>query len=259
MNHLLSINKSGINGLQKQLDVTASNIANSNTVGYKKNDLSFQELLHNRNTPDEVRTSNSMTTNSINRGVAARTQSVNFIQGSLESTSSPWDMAIEGNGFFGVRDTNNQLYLTRSGNFHRDTEGNLVTNEGLQVDVEEFIPQTQWPNGMTSVRSDGVIAIQSMDQSTIVGKVNLYKPENSESLRSIGNNLYQYIGNQPLIQSANQPNEFGKITNYQLEHSNVNLADSMAELIVTQRAYSINLKALETSDEMSSVINRFTE
>ncbi|MGX7232250.1 flagellar hook-basal body protein [Enterococcus italicus] len=259
MNHLLTINKSGINGLQKKLDITAANIANVNTVGYKKNDTTFTELLHNANTPDEVRIANTATNQSVNRGVAVSNQSINFIQGSLSSTTSSWDMAIDGEGFFGVRDANNQLYLTRAGNFQRDAQGYLRTNEGLQVEVEETIPQNQWPNGDASVSANGVIIIQSNGQSVTVGRVILYKPENNENLRSVGNNLYQAVDGQELIQSTNQQEAFGRIHNYQLENANVNLADSMTDLIVSQRAYSINLKALETSDEMSSVINRFTE
>ncbi|WP_313628656.1 flagellar hook-basal body protein [Enterococcus italicus] len=259
LNHLLSINKSGINGLQKQLDITAANIANVNTVGYKKNDASFTELLHNANTLDEVRIANTAANQSINRGVAVNNQSVNFVQGGLVTTTSSWDMAIEGEGFFGVRDENNQLYLTRAGNFQRDAQGILRTNTGYKVAIDETVPQNQWPNGAASIAANGTITIQSNGQSLTVGKVILYKPENNEMLQSVGNNLYQTTGNQALMQSTNEPEEFGTIHNYQLENANVNLADSMTELIVAQRAYSINLKALQTSDEMASVINRFTE
>lgn len=259
LNHLLSINKSGINGLQKQLDITAANIANVNTVGYKKNDASFTELLHNANTLDEVRIANTAANQSINRGVAVNNQSVNFVQGGLVTTTSSWDMAIEGEGFFGVRDENNQLYLTRAGNFQRDAQGILRTNTGYKVAIDETVPQNQWPNGEASITEAGNITIQSNGQTLNVGKIVLYKPENNEMLQSIGDNLYLATNDQGLIQSIDRPDVFGRIQNYQLESANVNLADSMTELIVAQRAYSINLKALQTTDDLASIINKFTE
>lgn len=259
MNHLLSISHSGLRGLQTQLDLTAANIANVNTVGYKKQDASFQELLHNTNTADEVRIANQATNQSLNRGLKVSNQSVNFIQGSLMNTTSPWDMAIEGEGFFGVRDATNQLYLTRAGDFHRDAQGNLVTSTGMKVDVEATIPQTQWPNGAAAVSSEGQVTIQTGGQSVAVGKIILYKPQNNESLKSVGTNLFQATPGQALLQSTNQPEAFGRLHNNQLENSSVNLAESMTDLIVTQRAYSMNLKALSTSDEMTGVINHFTD
>lgn len=256
---ILSISKSGLNGLQNNLDIVANNIANVSTVGYKNRDTSFDETLENSITQ---RDANYDPAQQVKLGMAAgmltTQQSINFTQGSLKSTTSPYDLAIEGNGFFGVRDATGQLYLTRDGDFERDASGNIVDANGYKLDIQAMIPESQWPTtGTITVNSAGQISIENNDQTTQVGTVTLYQPENLQDVTDVGNNLYQVTGGN-LLSSATGATGLGSIEQYYLEDSTVDLGDSISNLILTQRAYELNARALETTDDMLGTINQFS-
>ncbi|WP_207942441.1 flagellar basal-body rod protein FlgG [Enterococcus sp. DIV2402] len=258
LNSLLHVSKSGINGLQQSLDRTANNIANVNTTGYKEKQTSFRELLTNQTTAQEV----NLPVNAevaFNRGVETAQQSVVFRQGALRSSDSPLDLAIQGEGFFGVRDANNQLLLTRDGNFGFDANGTLVNSQGLRVDTTLTVPYQQWPQGKPVIDQAGNISITANGTSTPVGRVMMYLPENPETIVLTGDNLYQ-VEPGTVVRNSNENIEgLGTIQQSMLENSNVELARSMTEMITTQRAYSLNTRVLQSTDEMLSIVNRFTD
>jgi flagellar basal-body rod protein FlgG len=168
-------------------------------------------------------------------------------------------LAIQGEGFFGVRDANNQLLLTRDGNFGFDANGTLVNSQGLRVDTTLTVPYQQWPQGKPMIDQSGNISITANGTSTPVGRVMMYLPENPETIVPTGDNLYQ-VEPGTVVRNSNENIEgLGTIQQSMLENSNVELARSMTEMITTQRAYSLNTRVLQSTDEMLSIVNRFTD
>ena len=234
MNHLLNISRSGINGLQKKMDVNAHNISNVNTTGYKEQKMQFKELLQNPilNTQAPI---NEDAQVSIYRGTLAEETQTHFAQGTFASTGNEWDVALEGEGFFGLRDENNQLSFTRDGSFRKDHEGRLLNKQGKAVDMTLFVPENNWPKGTIGIDTSGIVSVTAPNRvQTVVGRINVYQIENNNQLETLGNNQYGLVeGGQAAISTQGF-----KVRQGSLEQSNVNIAQTMTDLIVTQRAYS---------------------
>ncbi|KRL42086.1 flagellar hook-basal body protein [Liquorilactobacillus nagelii] len=258
VNDILSISRTGLNGLQNNLDIVANNVANSNTVGFKNRDTSFTDLLENSTTSQDVNVENGQQNKmGMTTGLATHQQSINFSQGSLRNTDSPYDLAISGKGFFGVRGSDGQLYLTRNGDFTRDANGNVVDQAGRKLDIQATIPENQWPQGTVSIGQTGQITIEQNGRSTQVGSIVLYQPTEPQDLQAVGNNLYRVQGG-TLNSSLNGANGLGTIEQYHLENSTTDLADAMSNMILTQRAYSLNSRVLQSTDDMLGTINEFS-
>lgn len=254
MNHSLSISLTGLKGLQHNLDTVSNNVANVNTSGYKKKETVFQELLLNDNQAGAVDLSPNVTNSGINRGVKVSQNSVNVSQGGLVSGGGPYDLAIAGQGFFGVKGADNQLVLTRDGSFRPDQNGALRNSSGDRLEVAYTVPQGEWPAGSPMIRENGDIFVGAQE----VGKVLLFNVDNPSQLQELGNNKYG-INGAALQSSQMNPEGFGGIKQGYLESSNVDLAESMSEMIITQRAYSMNAKVLQSTDEMMQRINEFKQ
>ena len=254
MSQILSISRSGLNAYQREMDVVSNNLANVDTLGYKDKRTTFQELLNNGTNANEVGLSQNAGNVAINAGLNVQQVNENLSQGAFKSTAGTYDLAIDGEGYFGVRDGANNLYLTRDGSFRRDADGNLVTSKGVKVEVQSNLPSSQWPkDGEVSISTSGYVSIGNVR----VGRILLFRPQNSIDMNDIGNNLYRCDGN--LISSANTNAGFGQINQGLVELSNVDVADTMSKMIITQRAYQMNSKALQSTDEMLQTINKFTE
>lgn len=254
MSQILSISRSGLNAYQREMDVVSNNLANVDTLGYKDKRTTFQELLNNGTNANEVGLSQNAGNVAINAGLNVQQVNENLSQGAFKSTAGTYDLAIDGEGYFGVRDGANNLYLTRDGSFRRDADGNLVTSKGMKVEVQSNVPSSQWPkDGEVSISTSGYVSIGNVR----VGRILLFRPQNSIDMNDIGNNLYRCDGN--LISSANNNVGFGQINQGLVELSNVDVADTMSKMIITQRAYQMNSKALQSTDEMLQTINKFTE
>ncbi|MFT9450933.1 flagellar hook-basal body protein [Liquorilactobacillus ghanensis] len=258
VNDILSISRTGLNGLQNNLDIVSNNIANSNTVGFKQRDTSFGDLLENSTTLQDANLEAAQQNNlGMTMGLETHQQAINFSQGGLRSTDSPYDLAISGNGFFGVRGADGQLYLTRNGDFSRDANGNLVNQAGQRLDIQATVPENQWPQGTVSIDQNGQISIGNNGRTTQVGRVILYQPAEPQNLQAVGNNLYQLQGG-ALNSSLTGAAGLGTIEQNHLENSTTDLADAMTDMIMTQRAYSLNSKVLQSTDDMLGTINEFS-
>lgn len=259
MNSILSISKTGLTQLQKSLDNTANNIANVNTVGFKANEMSFRELLNNPTTNREVEQLNNPQNIDFNAGLQTNVQAINFTQGSLASTGLPTDLAISGDGFFRVFDAAGNQFLTRDGAFRLDSQNQLVNQQGYRVDVTYTIPSQNWPNNAISINSQGIISTRNNDQTIELGRVNLFLPTRDSDLSSVGKNLFQLSPGAIVANNIQNPNLFGNIMQGYIEQSNVNLAQEMTDMIVTQRSFSLNAKAIQATDDMLNSINHFTD
>lgn len=252
--NILNLGRNALKGMQDDLDNTAHNIANANTTGYKKKNTSFQELVNNRSLPNEVILSENIGELNVNAGIKNGVHTVNHKQGSIYPTQAPYHMALDGPGFFGVRNEGNDLILTRNGAFHRDEDGRICNESGYELDVEILVPENQWGSGEVTIASDGEISSMEAGVKRVLGQVILYSPENRGELLPIDETSF-YLGEGVLNNSIDSPYLFGNLVQGYLENSNVDMAESMVDMITTQRAYSMNARAVQTVDEVMTMIN----
>ncbi|MGX7023584.1 flagellar hook-basal body protein [Vagococcus hydrophili] len=245
MNPSLAVSKSGMNGLQTNLDIVANNIANSNTVGFKEKDTNFHELLR-----EDTKSRENLLLNGISRGMKSEQAQLNMTQGGFIPGSNDFDLALVGDGFFGVRLPNNQMAYTRDGSFRFDANGTLRTSNGNQVDINYLVPKNNWPNGSATVSERGEVTVGNQ----LVAQIPVYATDRYEQFQETGDNLFQ-LPQGTNAQVMNNPT----IKQYYLEASNVDLADQMTDMIVTQRVYSMNTKVAQSTDEMMQIINNFKQ
>lgn len=238
MYNVLNVGKTGLKSMQFKMDAVANDLSNVNTYGYKSKEISFQELLNNQ---------------TINAGSKASVGKINFEQGNLIESPFDYNMAIEGMGFFGVLDENENLMLTRNGGFHINEDNTISDDNGYPLVVEYYESADQW-SGKVNISNSGEIRTTD-NESVLLGKVVLFQPENLDSLTSLGEGRYLPSENVELYDSINQGELFGSIVQFRLESSNVDIIDSMADMISTQRAYSLSAKAIQTTDDIMGMIN----
>lgn len=248
----------GMKGQQMTVDVISNNIANVNTNGFKRSRVNFQDLLYVklRRAGDAAQGIQSPTGFDVGSGVRAVSTTRTFTQGVFEGTQRPLDVAIQGSGFFQVTLPDGSTGYTRDGALHLDSQLTLTTSEGYILE-----PQITFPANVDSFSFgvDGTIAVTTTDDpstSTQVGQLQLAMFPNSAGLEALGSNLFQET---PASGAATQttPGDQGSGTLAQgfLERSNVDVVSELVNLIVAQRAYEVNSRAIRTSDEMLSQVN----
>lgn len=248
----------GMAAQQLNIDVIANNLANVNTVGFKKNRAGFQDLLYqNLRLSGGSQSLSTTIPNGIEIGTGVRTTSVTklFTQGNMRQTEAELDLAIEGVGLFQITLPDGSLAYTRAGDFKRDFQGNLTTPDGDLLNPPVNIPI----NTMKLViGSDGTVSAQVAGNNTPsqVGAIQLARFENPSGLEAIGRNLFRptFSSSEPLLGTPGTPG-FGTIAQGSLETSNVNIAEELVNLIIAQRSYEINAKAIQTADEMLQTAN----
>ncbi|NLY45184.1 MAG: flagellar hook basal-body protein [Tissierella sp.] len=261
MNSILNIGKTGLHATQRKMDALADDIANVNTYGYKRKDISFQELLTNQIHENDVILSDNANNTSINMGTKSGVSSVNFQQGAIIDTPREFDMAIEGQGFFGIFDGEGNLALTRDGNFHLNPDGSITNASGYYLSMDYELEPEEWSNEKVVITPDGRILQNFQDEDmeeqgqVEVARVVLYHPESLNSLIPLGEGRYLPNANAQVYNSIDNEEGFGNIRQYALEQSNVDLAKSLTEMIISQRAYSLSMKTIQTTDEIMQMTN----
>ena len=248
----------GMIAQQTQVDVTSHNIANVNTMGYKKNRAEFADLMYQvmsyAGTPTSTTTTHPT---GIEVGLGVRPQAITKIhsQGYFKETGNNLDMVIAGNGFFQVQMPDGTTAYTRNGAWKLDSDGNIVNDDGLQLVPNITIPAdaTQIAIGIDGTGSVLQPGAQEMQQ---VGQIEIVNFINPAGLHSSGDNLFLETGasGAPIIGIAGQDG-LGQIKQGFVEMSNVQLVEEMTELITGQRAYEANSKAITTSDAMLQTTN----
>ena len=249
----LWIAKTGMSAQQTQLDVISHNLANVSTTGYKRANAVFEDLIYQnlRQAGSQTTEQNQLPTG-LHLGLGVRTvaTSRNFLQGSLQQSNNALDVAINGNGFFEVNMPDGTMAYTRDGSFEVNAQGQLVTSSGLPVANGITIPQ-----GATkiSIGNDGVVSVTMPGQAAPqqVGNIAMSQFINAAGLEPRGQNLYveTAASGQPQ-QGTPGTNGLGTIQQGYLEASNVNVVQELVTMIQTQRAYEMNSKAIQTSDQM---------
>lgn len=265
-----------MNGLQQKLDLLADNIANVNTVGYKKKEATFEDLLNNiKNQPDVFNQPGRLSPMNFNQGWGSRMTMIqpNLTQGPLQGTDKDTDIAIEGNGLFEVvvGADGNRAY-TRNGAFQLTLGANgdtiLATEDGYPVVANVRDPLTNQfvegnivvPQGYSMrVNPDGTVLGVSSDRTIELGNIKLLQATRPAALTAVADNLYVIadgINQGDVVQVIVPDSENGlSLRQGALEQSNVNLTDEMTELITVQRAYQLAARALSSSDTMMSLAN----
>lgn len=249
----LWIAKTGMSAQQTQLDVISHNLANVSTTGYKRNNAVFEDLIYQnlRQVGAQTSEENQLPTG-LHLGLGVRTvaTSRNFTQGSLQQSGNSLDVAINGNGFFEVQLPDGTIGYTRDGSFQLDSQGRLVTSGGLPVANGITVPQ-----GATSISisESGVVSaiVAGNTQPQQLGQLAMSSFINSAGLEPVGQNMYKESAASGAPQQG-QPgtNGLGVMRQGFLETSNVNVVEELVTMIQTQRAYEMNSKAIQTSDQM---------
>ncbi len=255
----LYIAATGMNAMQHQIDVTANNIANVNTIGFKQDRAEFQDLMYERLNYTAGKTSETtINPTGIDVGLGVRVSGIqkNFLQGDLKSTSNKLDIAITGNGFFQITTPNGETAYTRNGAFKLDNEGTIVNGNGYTLS-----PQITVPDNLTNltIAKDGIVsATDPTTGSTInLGQITIVDFINPAGLSPIGESLFmQSDASGDPIEGNPTTDQFGGLRQGMVELSNVKLVTEMVDLITAQRAYEANSKAITTTDSMLDTVNR---
>jgi flagellar basal-body rod protein FlgG len=252
MNLSLYSAATGMEAQQLNLNTIANNLANVNTPGFKRSKIEFQDLLYQK--PTRASGSDSgggnlvPTGTEVGNGTRVAATSKVFTQGQLTATGEKLDIAIQGDGFFEVQRPDGTIGFTRDGSFKLNAQGQVVTIDGLPV-LSGFQPI---PPGASSVAiaENGQVTVQGTSGSQTF-RLTLARFANPSGLQSIGGNLYAETAASGTPETG-QPSEqgFGSTVQGYIESSNVNIVEEMVNLITAQRAYEINSKSIQTSDEM---------
>lgn len=249
----LWISKTGLDAQQTQMDVIANNLANVSTNGFKRSRAVFEDLLYQTlRQPGAQSSQQTQLPSGLQVGTGVRpvaTERV-FTQGNLQQTGNSKDVAIQGQGFFQVLMPDGTTSYTRDGSFQSDSQGQLVTSSGYQIQPNITIPV----NALSiTVGRDGTVSITQPGSTAPVevGTLQLATFINPVGLQSVGENFYveTFSSGPPNINTPGI-NGAGMLNQGYVETSNVNVVEELVNMIQTQRAYEINSKAIQTSDQM---------
>ncbi len=246
---------SGMVGQQFNIDTISNNLSNVNTTGFKKQRAEFEDLLYQTQllagTP-ATEVTEVPTGIQVGHGVKVAATQKMFEQGSLQSTENKLDLAMEGEGFFKIQLYDGSMSYTRDGSFKIDSNRQVVTSNGYLLEPPLVLPENFIMNSL-SISQDGRVTVKIVGQEDPieVGQLEIYRFVNPAGLRSIGGNLFkttpasgEEIAGRPGIDGM------AKVHQGFLEMSNVKVVEEMVNMIVAQRAYEVNSKAIQTSDSM---------
>lgn len=259
MTRALMTAASGMKAQQLQVDTIANNIANANTTGYKKSELSFRSLLYQTfREPGSSAGGNLVkpTGLQVGSGTEISGSFKNFKQGEMQPTSGDLDLSIQGPGFFRIRLPNGEVRFSRDGSFRRDGEGQIVSVQGYPLDGAPSIP----PDASSIViGEDGRIDVRTREDQppSNLGTINLFRFPNPSGLKAQGGNLYsETVSSGASTQVTPGQNGAGILRQHFLERSNVLVVDELVALILAQRNYEVNSRAIRVSDEMLQQVNQ---
>ena len=255
----MHVARTGLDAQDMRMRVISNNLANVNTTGFKKDRAAFETLAYQLVTaPGAQSSAESKYATGLNLGTGVRIQGTARIdtQGSMQTTGNALDLALDGDGYFQVQLPGGQLGYTRAGNFSRSPEGLLVTSEGYQVQ-----PGITVPEGTTNITigNDGTVSATVPGQSAAqtIGQIQVASFPNGAGLQATGDN---YLVETAASGAANLgvPGEDGRgrVRQGMLEASNVNVVEELVDMIETQRAYEVNSKMIQSTDDMLKYVNQ---
>jgi len=247
-----------MNAQQINIDVIANNLANVNTSGFKKGRADFEDLFYQTLRAAGSNASNSTEVPSgihVGYGVrSASTQKI-FSQGDFKPTGEELDIVIEGDGFFQITMPDGTTAYSRAGHFQRDSTGMVVTPDGNPLSPQIVIPQDYME---LYIGSDGTVTAELPGPTiTQLGSITLARFVNPAGLKAVGSNMLveTQASGAPITGTPGQ-NGLGSVRQGILELSNVSMVDELVSMIIGQRAYEINSKAIQTADQMLQVVGQ---
>ncbi len=258
MSSALWVAKTGLDAQQTRMTVISNNLANTNTVGFKKGRAAFEDLLY-----QNVRQAGAQTSQQnqaavgleLGTGVRVTATERNFVQGNLLQTGNPLDIAINGRGFFQILLPDGSQAYSRNGAFQLSAEGQLVTDAGYELQPGITVPAGAQS---LSVGNDGTVSVQlaGTAEPQVIGSLQIADFINPAGLQAVGENLYVETGaSGPPTTGIPGLAGLGRLNQGALESSNVNVVEELVNMIETQRAYELNSKAISTVDQMLGYVS----
>lgn len=249
----LYVSKTGLAAQDKQLSTISNNLANTGTIGFKRDRAVFEDLLYQvQRQPGAQETQDSQLPSGVQIGTGSRVVATQkqFTQGNLQVTEQPLDVAINGRGFLQVLQADGTIAYTRNGQLQLSAEGQVVNSEGM---VLEPAITVQPGTSRIAIGKDGSVNAYSPTsvEPEGLGNITLADFVNPSGLQAIGGNLFvQTVASGAPTQGAPGENGMGSLLQGQLEGSNVDIVEEMVNMITTQRAYEMNSKVVSTADQM---------
>ncbi|MDP4143272.1 MAG: flagellar hook-basal body complex protein [Bacillota bacterium] len=262
MLNILWNGRTAMNAQQDRLDCISNNIANMDTEGYKREDVSFEDLVQDslqRKGYPETKNDNRMQQPFTGTGVKATSWLRDNSQGNLQQTNTSTDLAIDGEGYFRVTLPDGTKAYERGGSFNLDSTGLLVDKNGnrLEIQYDQAALNSNFGGKIPAltennfkVDNQGNITVASGDSYITVGKINLFNAVGGDTLMSVGKNLYVPKTGAQIYQVTN-----ADILQGYLEKSNVDMSKEMTDMIMAQRNFEMSSKALKTGDDMWGIVN----
>jgi len=255
----LHVAKTGLNAQQQRMTVISNNLANVNTIGFKRDRANFETLLYQNFRDSGSQTSQSTTSPTglaIGTGVRIVSSEKLYNQGNIINTDNSLDMTVDGPGFFQVLTPGGQVAYTRAGNFTKNAQGQVVTANGYPLEPAINIPANATS---ISISKDGIVSVSTPGSTKLdqVGQVELATFPNTSGLKPIGESfaLATPSSGDPTV-GAPGSNGAGKLIQGALESSNVNVVEELVSMIETQRAYEVNSKAISAVDGMMKFLTQ---
>jgi len=251
---------SGMKAQQLNIDTISNNLSNVNTTGYKKQRIEFKDLLYEQLRRTDFNEGEGKPVNlEVGHGVMPAATVRSYTTGSFEQTNNNLDLAINGDGFFVVRDNNDNLSFTKDGSFKlsiEDGEARMTTSDGYYVQSDIGDVELGADIADIFVTADGLVSVRRSDSDEIeeIGTLMVVKFPNPAGLESMGKNLLKETSaSGEYVESF--AGDAGEILQGFLETSNVQIVEEMIKMITAQRAYEINSKSIQTADEMLQMAN----
>jgi flagellar basal-body rod protein FlgG len=254
----LWISKTGLDAQQTNMAVISNNLANVNTVGYKRDRAVFEDLMYQNirqvgaNSTQETELPSGLMLGTGVRTVATQKQ---HSQGNIIQSNNVLDVAIQGKGYFQVLHPDGSIVYTRDGQFALNQEGELVTPNGYPVEPAITVDSSAIS---ITIGSDGVVSVLNSGNTepTIAGQIELANFANPQGLEPSGDNLFrETVASGAPLTGIPGNDSLGTLNQGSLESSNVNAVEELVNMIQTQRAYEMNSKSISAIDQMLGFIN----
>ena len=262
MMRALFTSATGMQAQQLNMDVISNNLANVNTTGFKASRADFQDLMYQQIQSAGATVSQgaeSPTGIQVGLGVRPAATETMFSEGQLQTTNNPYDVAIEGSGFYKVLLPDGSTGYTRDGGWKIDNQGKFVNSDGYALQPEIVLPSD---TTSFAVGSDGTVTATRSSSTTpaTVGQITLTNFINPAGLTNIGNNVFKATAASGDPQDGTPgTNGLGSLQQNELEMSNVTIVSEMVNMIVAQRAYETNSKAIQACDDMLNTANQLKQ
>lgn len=253
---------SGMQAQQTNLDNIANNLSNASTAGFRRRRVQFQDLMYqNVVVPGSASTQQTTVAAGLQVGLGTRSAATEMIQtqGDFNQTGNPLDLTIKGQGFFQVKLPSGETAYTRAGEFHRDSQGNIVTADGDPLEPAITIPA----DALTvTIGADGTVTVTQPGQTNAqqVGAIQLAMFTNPGGLNSVGKNLFTATSSSgdAVIGTPGGSEGLGSLEQGMLEQSNVNVVEEFIQMILAQRSYEANSRVVRAADDMFQQLNSLT-